>query len=123
MDLFTPLDLPHGGRLPNRLAKAAMEEGLAGPGQLPGERIEHLYRRWAQGGAGLLITGNVMVDRRALTAPGTVVLDAHAPSAPSAAGPGPPPRAAAGSGCRSTTPAGRSAPRCPAPPGRPPRSG
>ncbi|MFD0271061.1 NADH:flavin oxidoreductase/NADH oxidase family protein [Streptomyces sp. NPDC127106] len=82
MDLFTPLDLPHGGRLPNRLAKAAMEEGLAGPGQLPGERIERLYRRWAQGGAGLLITGNVMVDRRALTAPGTIVLDAHAPLGP-----------------------------------------
>ncbi|MFJ9643351.1 NADH:flavin oxidoreductase/NADH oxidase family protein [Streptomyces sp. NPDC004244] len=82
MDLFTPLDLPHGGRLPNRLAKAAMEESLAGPGQLPDGRIEHLYRRWAQGGAGLLITGNVMVDRRALTAPGTIVLDAHAPLGP-----------------------------------------
>ncbi|MEW2415981.1 NADH:flavin oxidoreductase/NADH oxidase family protein [Streptomyces sp. NPDC046866] len=82
MDLFAPLDLPNGTTLPNRLAKAAMEEGLAGPGQLPDERLERLYRRWAQGGAGLLITGNVMVDRRALTAPGTVVLDAHAPLEP-----------------------------------------
>ncbi|MCX4626609.1 NADH:flavin oxidoreductase/NADH oxidase family protein [Streptomyces sp. NPDC051366] len=82
MDLFTPLELPNGTALPNRLAKAAMEESLAGSGQLPDERIERLYRRWAQGGAGLLITGNVMVDRRALTAPGTIVLDARSPLGP-----------------------------------------
>lgn len=82
MDLFTPLELPNGTALPNRLAKAAMEESLAGAGQLPDERIERLYRRWARGGAGLLITGNVMVDRRALTAPGTIVLDARSPLDP-----------------------------------------
>src|SRR5689334_16058587 len=63
--LFTPLTLPNGAIIPNRLAKAAMEETLADAGQLPGPRIQRLYRRWAEGGAGLLITGNVMVDGRA----------------------------------------------------------
>ncbi|MCX5193450.1 NADH:flavin oxidoreductase/NADH oxidase family protein [Streptomyces sp. NBC_00249] len=83
MDLFTPLELPGGTTLPNRLAKAAMEESLAAqPGQLPDDRVERLYARWARGGAGLLITGNVMVDRRALTAPGTIVLDADSPLEP-----------------------------------------
>ncbi|MCX5380391.1 NADH:flavin oxidoreductase/NADH oxidase family protein [Streptomyces sp. NBC_00091] len=83
MDPFTPLDLPGGTTLPNRLAKAAMEESLASqPGQLPGARMERLYARWARGGVGLIITGNVMVDRRALTSPGTVVLDARSPLEP-----------------------------------------
>ncbi|MDK9495070.1 NADH:flavin oxidoreductase/NADH oxidase family protein [Streptomyces katrae] len=83
MDLFTPLELPGGTTLPNRLAKAAMEESFAAqPGQLPDERMERLYARWARGGAGLVITGNVMVDRRALTSPGTVVLDEHSPLEP-----------------------------------------
>jgi 2,4-dienoyl-CoA reductase-like NADH-dependent reductase (Old Yellow Enzyme family) len=80
--LFTPLTLPNGSTLPNRLAKAAMEEGMAEPGQLPGSPIHRLYQRWAQGGAGLLITGNVMIDSRALTGPGTIVLEAGTPLAP-----------------------------------------
>ncbi|MFG2874600.1 2,4-dienoyl-CoA reductase [Streptomyces sp. NPDC048337] len=83
MNLFTPLELPCGAILPNRVAKAAMEESLAvQPGQLPGREIFDLYRRWAMGGSGLLITGNVMVDRRALTSAGTVVLDGSTPLEP-----------------------------------------
>lgn len=80
--LFTPLTLPNGGTLPNRLAKAAMEEAMADAGQLPGPAIHRLYARWAEGGAGLLITGNVMVDRRALTGPGTIALEANTALAP-----------------------------------------
>ena len=72
--LFSALHLPNGTSLPNRLAKAAMEEHLAGPGQLPGDAIIQLYQTWANGGVGLIITGNVMVDPRALTGPGAVVL-------------------------------------------------
>lgn len=34
-----------------------------------------LYQAWADGGAGLLISGNVMVDSRAMTGPGGVVLE------------------------------------------------
>lgn len=74
--LFTPLRLPNGTTLANRIAKAAMEENMADPGQLPGPTLYRLYRAWADGGAGLIITGNVMVDGRALTGPGGVVLEA-----------------------------------------------
>jgi 2,4-dienoyl-CoA reductase-like NADH-dependent reductase (Old Yellow Enzyme family) len=80
--LFSPLVLPNGSQLPNRLAKAAMEENMADPGQLPGPAIHRLYRAWAEGGAGLIITGNVMVDGRALTGPGGIVLEAGTPLAP-----------------------------------------
>jgi len=80
--LFTPLTLPNGAIVPNRLAKAAMEEAMADAGQMPGPRIIRLYQRWAEGGTGLLITGNVMVDRRALTGPGTIALEAGTPLEP-----------------------------------------
>src|SRR6185503_11378741 len=81
-DLFSPLPLRSGLVLPNRIAKAAMEEGMAGRAQLPDRRLVSLYRRWTDGGAGLLITGNVMVHAQALTGPGGVVLDAHSPLGP-----------------------------------------
>ncbi|MGI5438561.1 hypothetical protein ACQEV4_14415 [Streptomyces shenzhenensis] len=71
----SPLTLRSGITLQNRIVKAAMEEQLAGAGQQPDERIERLYRRWGAGGAGLVITGHVMVDRRALAQPGDIVLD------------------------------------------------
>jgi 2,4-dienoyl-CoA reductase-like NADH-dependent reductase (Old Yellow Enzyme family) len=77
-ELFSPLKLPSGATLGNRIAKAAMEEGMAGSHQLPDERLFSLYRRWAAGGAGLLITGNVMVHAEAMTGPGGVVLDDRA---------------------------------------------
>ena len=81
-ELFSPLVLGSGGRLRNRIAKAAMEEGMAGSSQLPDERLISLYRRWGGGGAGLLITGNVMVHAEALTGPSGVVLDDRAPLDP-----------------------------------------
>src|ERR1700747_882685 len=81
-ELFSELVLRSGARLPNRIAKAAMEEGMAGSAQLPDERLVALYRHWGAGGAGLLITGNVMVHAEALTGPGGVVLDRHAPLDP-----------------------------------------
>ncbi|QBR01122.1 NADH:flavin oxidoreductase/NADH oxidase family protein [Paraburkholderia pallida] len=80
--LFTPLTLPNGGTLPNRLAKAAMEENLADAGQLPGTALWRLYEAWGAGGTGLLITGNVMIDARALTGPGGVVLERGTPLEP-----------------------------------------
>jgi 2,4-dienoyl-CoA reductase-like NADH-dependent reductase (Old Yellow Enzyme family) len=75
VSLFDPLTLPNGAVIPNRLAKAAMEENMADAGQVPGPDLVRLYERWAQGGAGLLLTGNVMIDARALTGPGGVVLE------------------------------------------------
>ncbi|WP_042421027.1 NADH:flavin oxidoreductase/NADH oxidase family protein [Streptacidiphilus anmyonensis] len=81
-ELFSPLHLSSEAVLRNRIAKAAMEENMAGAGQLPDTQLIGLYRRWAAGGAGLLITGNVMVHAEALTGPAGVVLDDAAPLEP-----------------------------------------
>ena len=81
-DLFAPLTLRSGAVLPNRIAKAAMEEGIAGVEQAPDGRTVELYRRWGAGGTGLLLTGNVMVHAEALTGPGAIVLDARSPLRP-----------------------------------------
>jgi 2,4-dienoyl-CoA reductase (NADPH2) len=74
MSLFSPLILPNGSLIPNRLAKAAMEENLADADHAPSDELIRLYRTWAEGEVGLMITGNVMIDRRAMTGPGGVVL-------------------------------------------------
>ncbi len=70
-----PLSLPNGGTLPNRLAKAAMEESLCDADHGPSGRLISLYRRWSEGKPGLLITGNIMVDRTALTGPNNVIVE------------------------------------------------
>lgn len=75
--LGEPLKLPCGVTLPNRLAKAAMTEGLADPWLRATERHQRLYRLWSEGGAGLLLTGNVMIDRRVLERPGNVAIDGN----------------------------------------------
>lgn len=75
MTAFQSLQLPNGTLIPNRIAKAAMEENLADASQGPSAELLRLYQAWAAGGAGLLLTGNVMVDRRAMTGPGGVVLE------------------------------------------------
>ena len=80
--LFTPLTLPNGAVLPNRICKAAMEENLAAPGQIPGADLFRLYKAWAEGGVGLVLTGNVMVSPAAMTGPGGVVLEAGTDLAP-----------------------------------------
>ncbi len=49
---------------------------MAAAGQNPSAQLIELYRHWALGGTGLLISGNVMISRKALTGPGGVVLDA-----------------------------------------------
>ncbi|MEC9431782.1 MAG: NADH:flavin oxidoreductase/NADH oxidase family protein [Pseudomonadota bacterium] len=72
----TPLELPCGAVLPNRLANAAMTERIAEPGNHAGARLIRLYRAWAEGGCGLQITGNIQVERRHLEAAGNVILDA-----------------------------------------------
>lgn len=76
--LRAPLTLPCGLELPNRVAKAAMTEGLADARMNATPALEALYRRWSRGGAGLLITGNVQIDRWDLERPGNVVIDGDA---------------------------------------------
>ncbi len=73
--LGEPLALPCGARLANRLMKAAMTEGLADPHGRVTPELVTLYRRWSEGGAGLLLTGNVMIDRNYLERPGNMVVD------------------------------------------------
>jgi len=73
--LNQPLQLPNGSVLRNRLAKAAMSETLATYGNRPTQDLVRLYRRWAASGLGLLITGHVMIDRRALGEPGNLVIE------------------------------------------------
>ncbi len=73
--LKSSLTLPSGQTLKNRIAKAAMTEGLADSENRPTERLATLYRRWGAGGAGLLLSGNIMVDRRYLERPGNVAFD------------------------------------------------
>ncbi|HWV05555.1 NADH:flavin oxidoreductase/NADH oxidase family protein [Ralstonia sp.] len=75
MKLFTPLVLPNGAVIPNRLAKAAMEENMADADHAPSDALLRLYEAWAAGGAGLILTGNVMIDHRAMTGPNGVVLE------------------------------------------------
>lgn len=78
--LAQPLSLPCGAVLPNRIAKAAMTEGLATPQGVPTEALERLYGLWSDGGAGLLLSGNIIVDPDHLERPGNVVID-RAPDA------------------------------------------
>ncbi|MBU1212164.1 MAG: NADH:flavin oxidoreductase/NADH oxidase family protein [Alphaproteobacteria bacterium] len=73
--LSEPLRLPNGKVLRNRLAKAAMSETLASYDNHPTPELVELYRRWAASGLALLITGNVMIDRRALGEPGNVAIE------------------------------------------------
>ena len=81
--LAQPLHLRSGATLPNRLAKGAMSEVLGDPDTgAPTDGLIRLYDRWARGGAGLLITGNVIVDRLGRGEPGNVLLedDRHLPA-------------------------------------------
>lgn len=75
LTLGSPLTLPCGAVLKNRIAKSAMSEQLGDRKNAPTDALARLYARWAAGGAGLVITGNVMIDRSALGEPRNVVLD------------------------------------------------
>jgi 2,4-dienoyl-CoA reductase-like NADH-dependent reductase (Old Yellow Enzyme family) len=67
--------LPCGVILPNRMVKSAMSENNADEGGKPSERIIKLYKTWGEGGTGILISGNVMMDSKALNEPRNVVVE------------------------------------------------
>ena len=77
-----PLTLPCGHTLTNRLCKAAMTEGLADAHDNATPGHQRLYATWARGGAALLLSGNIMVDRRYLERAGNVVLEEGSGLAP-----------------------------------------
>ncbi|MGW0035185.1 NADH:flavin oxidoreductase/NADH oxidase family protein [Gordonia sp. NPDC003376] len=73
--LGSSLTLPCGVVTKNRFFKSAMNEALAGRDAAPTEYHIHLYEQWARGGTGIVVTGNVMVDRDHLGEPGNVAVD------------------------------------------------
>ncbi|KAA1397794.1 NADH:flavin oxidoreductase/NADH oxidase family protein [Aeromicrobium ginsengisoli] len=73
--LHDPLTLPNGQVLPNRIMKSALSEALSDRNNSPDHRLPQLYRRWSGGGYGLIITGNIMIDRRQLGEPDNVVIE------------------------------------------------
>lgn len=78
LDLATPLTLPSGLTLQNRLAKAAMSENLGTDDGDASERLVRLYERLGRGGAGLLVTGNAIVDAGGRTERHNVLLSGSA---------------------------------------------
>jgi len=79
------LSLPCGAVLPNRLCKASMTEGLADAAGVPTEPLARLYGLWSDGGAGLLLSGNILIDGDHLERPGNVILEKPADDAMHAA--------------------------------------
>ena len=73
--LSEALTLPCGAVISNRIGKAAMTEGLATAQGVPTPELERLYGLWSDGGAGMLLTGNIQVDADHLERPGNVVID------------------------------------------------
>ncbi|MDW3191737.1 MAG: NADH:flavin oxidoreductase/NADH oxidase family protein [Cytophagales bacterium] len=73
--LNQPLTLPCGVTIKNRIAKAAMTERLANRKQQATRALVNLYDQWSSNGAGLLITGNILVDPRYKEASGNIVLE------------------------------------------------
>jgi 2,4-dienoyl-CoA reductase-like NADH-dependent reductase (Old Yellow Enzyme family) len=76
--LAQPFTLGNGVAINNRIAKSAMSEQLGTADNRPTEKLERLYGAWADGGLGLCVTGNVMIDRRAIGEPNNVVVEDEA---------------------------------------------
>ncbi len=73
--ISTELKLPCGAILKNRLVKSAMTERISNRNFEPVKGHERLYEDWADTSAGLLITGNVVIDRKHLESAGNVCFD------------------------------------------------
>ncbi|KAK3190802.1 hypothetical protein K4F52_003118 [Lecanicillium sp. MT-2017a] len=69
LEIAKPITLKCGLTLPNRLAKAAMAESWADRDKLPKKPLVDAYRLWAEGGWGMILTGNVQVDAAYLGTP------------------------------------------------------
>ncbi|MGC6422976.1 MAG: NADH:flavin oxidoreductase/NADH oxidase family protein [Flavobacteriaceae bacterium] len=74
-NLRSSFQLPNGTVLQNRIAKSAMSENIGSYQHAPTSTLIHAYKVWAAGAPGLLITGNIMVDSKALGEPRNVVVE------------------------------------------------
>jgi 2,4-dienoyl-CoA reductase-like NADH-dependent reductase (Old Yellow Enzyme family) len=73
--LFTPLTLPCGRVLKNRIAKAAMSDSLGDGTGHPTTTQCRLYERWAEGGVALSLIGEVQGRSDVAEKPGNLVLN------------------------------------------------
>lgn len=74
-NIASPFKLPNGAILKNRIAKSAMSENIGTLSNAPSKTLINAYKVWANGNPGLLITGNVMIDSKALGEPRNVVVE------------------------------------------------
>jgi len=93
LEIGKPITLQCGLTLPNRLVKAALTEEMGRGNLLPDERIFALYRRWAESGWGMVLTGTTShlggycsscIPSKALTRPGALHIDANYIGSPTA---------------------------------------
>lgn len=75
LNLAQPFTLKNGIKIKNRIIKSALSEALGELDGRPKNELIQLFKTWAQAGAGILITGNVMIDHQALGEPGNVVVE------------------------------------------------
>ncbi|KAL7916889.1 NADH:flavin oxidoreductase/NADH oxidase [Trichoderma velutinum] len=80
LNIAKPIKLRCGLTLPNRLVKASMSEELADKNHQPdGQQMLALYKGWAQGGWGMVFTGNVHVDATHVVSPHDIAIDESIP--------------------------------------------
>ncbi|KIX97051.1 uncharacterized protein Z520_07165 [Fonsecaea multimorphosa CBS 102226] len=85
--LGQPLKFEFSGKTaPNRFLKAAMTERLSSwdpvnkeKRGVPSKELIRVYQRWGEGGLGLILTGNIMVDYTSLEAPGNPIIPPGSP--------------------------------------------
>ncbi|KAF4554982.1 NADH-dependent flavin oxidoreductase-like protein 2 [Elsinoe fawcettii] len=85
--LGKPLHFEFSGKTaPNRFLKAAMTERLSSwdPKNLeargiPSSNLINVYKRWGEGGLGLILTGNIMIEYDQLEAAGNPIIPRTAP--------------------------------------------
>ena len=74
-NIASSFTLPNSSVLKNRIAKSAMSENFGTQNNNPSSGLINAYKVWAKGNPGLLITGNIMVDSKALGEPFNVVVE------------------------------------------------
>ena len=72
--IHSPITLPCGAQLKNRLVKSAMSDSLGDGEGNPSQGQIRLYEKWAQGGLALSIIGEVQITPHYPEKPGNLVL-------------------------------------------------
>ncbi|QIW96259.1 hypothetical protein AMS68_001777 [Peltaster fructicola] len=85
--LAQPLHFEFSGRTaPNRFLKAAMSERIASWDDkdlskrgIPTQESINLYRRWREAGAGIVLSGHIIIDTEQIEGPGNLMIPPDAP--------------------------------------------